>query len=126
MCKALVLLAASWRLVEACSCGPSMPICTRIDQSTVLFIGDILNSNDDHTGTFAQLTLERVRVVEVFKGLPEGTKEVWLNPGSGTSCYGELSVGKRYLIDGLNVGKVSPEIADQSRNYRGDLKPLPA
>ena len=92
----------------------------------MLFIGDIIESNDDHTGTFSQLALERVRVVKIFKGLPEGTQEVWVNPGSGTSCYGELPAGKRYLIDGADVGKLIPEIANQSRNYRGERKPLPA
>lgn len=92
----------------------------------MLFVGDVLDSNDDRTGTFSQLTLERVRVVEIFKGLPNGTEEVWLNPSSGTSCYAALPVGRRYLIDGFNVTKVSPDIADQSRNYKGDRKPLPA
>lgn len=95
MRKFCLVAAISWRMAEACSCGPPQPICTRVDKAGVLFVGDVLSSSDDHTGTFAQFTLERVRVVEIFKGLPEGTKEVWVNPGSGTSCYAELPVGKR-------------------------------
>jgi hypothetical protein len=53
----------------------------------------LVSSNDDGTGTFGQLTLERFRLVEPFKGLPDNATEVWVDPGSGTSCYGSIRLG---------------------------------
>ena len=37
-------------------------------------------------------------VEEAFKGLPPNTTEVWVDPGSFTSCYAEYTVGRRLLV----------------------------
>src|SRR3979411_1653389 len=99
MFKLTVLALFALRLALGCSCGPKTPVCTRINGPGVYFLGDMLSSNDDGTGTFGQLTLERFKVIEVFKGLPPDVKEVWVNPASMTSCYSPHSLGKRYLIE---------------------------
>jgi len=62
-------------------------------------VGDVLDSNDDGSGHFSQTTLQRVRVVEVFKGVPDDVEEIWVDPGSMSSCYAPLTVGRRWLIE---------------------------
>ena len=111
--------------VLACSCLPPEPICSRIDKTGALFVGDFISSNDDRTGTFSQTTLERVRVVEIFKGLPTDIKEVWIDPSSGISCYDAHEPGKRYLFSGSSHG-VHPEFKVEFKNYPGENKPAPA
>jgi len=123
--KCLPLFLLLCKLGLACSCvGNLPPLCSRIDKIGVAFLGEILSSNDDGTGTFGQLTLERVRVIEVYKGLPDGIAEAWIDPGSMTSCYGPHQVGKRYLIIG-QAGQAPADLANHSVNYRGEKKPLP-
>jgi hypothetical protein len=86
--------------VFPCSCSPdaSGPACSLIGSRDVIFTGRVDYSNDDGSGTFVQGTLIRFAVEEVFKGLPAGTAEVWIDPGSYTSCYAEYKVGGRYLM----------------------------
>jgi hypothetical protein len=122
--KLTVLLLFACRLSLGCSCGPQTPVCSRIDSIGVFFLGDVISSNDDGTGTYAQLTLEHFKVIEMFKGLPDDATEVWVNPGSMTSCYGTHQVGKRYLIAAFSV-TISPDLANRSVNYRGEKKSLP-
>src|SRR5436189_5328067 len=98
MLRPTALLLFACRLSLGCSCGPPTPVCSRIDSIAVFFLGDLISSNDDGKGTFAQLTLEHFKVIEIFKGLPEDATEVWVDPGSMTSCYSPNQVGQRYLI----------------------------
>jgi hypothetical protein len=86
--------------IYPCSCSPeaSGPACSLIGSRDVIFTGRVAYSNDDGSGTFVQGTQIRFAVEEVFKGLPAGTAEVWIDPGSYTSCYAEYKVGGRYLM----------------------------
>jgi hypothetical protein len=47
---------------------------------------------------FVQETRVKFRVGEVFKGLPEATQEVWIDPGSYTSCYASYELGTEFLV----------------------------
>jgi Carboxypeptidase regulatory-like domain len=92
----LVLLAASPSF--PCDCGAPSPACAYIAHAAVVFVGTPVYTNEDHSGTFNQQTLYRFHVEEIFKGLPEGTTEVWVDPGSFTSCYAEYELGLKLLV----------------------------
>src|ERR1035441_6332436 len=75
----VVLIAAVSALIEPafpCSCGPTAggPACSLVGSSDVIFTGRVAYSNDNGSGQFAQGTLVRFAVEEVFKGLPAGTR----------------------------------------------------
>lgn len=120
----LVLLAGA-DAVWPCSCDVAKPACAYVGADAI-FLGRVSFSNDDGSGTFAQATLVRFEVEEVFKGIPPGTKRVWVDPGSFTSCYEEYEVGKKYLIFARRLPKYPADSAAMtvSRN-RGKAKPLP-
>ena len=86
--------------VVACSCSSYEPVkaCQIFRQTPVIFRGRVIDYNDDPTAGFAQMTLYRFKVLESFKGLPPGTKEVFIDPASGTSCYTHFSLDHDYLI----------------------------
>jgi hypothetical protein len=42
-------------------------------------------------------------IEESFKGIPVGTKQFTIDPGSFTSCYMEYNLGKRYLVFALRT-----------------------
>lgn len=63
-----------------------------------MFLGTVLDHNDDGSGRFAQWTAYLVKVDESFRGLAPSQKEVFIDPGSLTSCYREYQVGKQYLF----------------------------
>jgi hypothetical protein len=81
-----------------CDCGAPGPACAWVANAEVIFVGTPVYTNDDRSGTFVQQTLYRFEVEEVFKGLPAGTKEVWVDPGSFTSCYAEYKLGTKLLV----------------------------
>jgi hypothetical protein len=83
-------------------------------------------TNDDGSGTFNQATSVRFDVEEIFKGLTPGTKQVWVDPGSFTSCYEEYHLGERYLIIGRRKGLFPSDSASMTV-VRGkvDAKPIP-
>jgi hypothetical protein len=54
------------------------------------------------------MTLYRFEVLEAFKGLPPGTKEVFVDPASMTSCYTQFARDRDYLV------------------YTGGVQPAPA
>ena len=110
----------------ACECGPPAPACAYISVAPVVFVGTPAFSNDDGSGTFLQQTLYKFMVEEIFKGLPEGTKEVWIDPGSFTSCYAEYKLGVKLLVF-ASEGKVLPTntAAMTVAKPSGKQKPLP-
>jgi hypothetical protein len=91
----------------ACECGPPAPACAYIAAAPVVFVGTPVYSNEDGSGTFLQQTLYKFTVDEIFKGLPEGTKEVWVDPGSFTSCYAVYEIGTPLLVI-ASEGKLIP------------------
>lgn len=82
----------------ACECGAPGPACSYVSAVPVIFTGTPVYTNDDGSGTFLQQTLYKFRVDEIFKGLPEGTKVVWVDPGSYTSCYADYRLGVKLLV----------------------------
>ncbi len=95
MALLLLLIPAS---AVACSCGAPGPACSYISDSKVIFLGTPVFTDDDGSGTFVQRTLYKFQVKEAFKGLAADTKEVWVDPGSFTSCYAVYRIGKDYLV----------------------------
>lgn len=98
--RAMVLLLVLFTTCSAfpCSCGAPGPACAYITTASVVFVGTPVYTNEDHSGTFVQQTLYRFEVEEIFKGLREGTKEVWIDPGSFTSCYAVYKLGTKLLV----------------------------
>jgi hypothetical protein len=86
--------AISW----TCDCMAPRPACAYIGLSDAIFLGRVSFTNDDSSGTYTQATLVRFDIEEAFKGISPGTKQVWADPGSFTSCYEEYHFGERYLI----------------------------
>jgi hypothetical protein len=82
----------------SCECGAPAAACAYVSAAHVVFVGTPIFSNEDGSGTFLQQTLYKFTVDEIFKGLPEGTKEVWVDPGSYTSCYAEYKLGVKLLV----------------------------
>ena len=84
----------------ACSCSPfaAMPLCQRIDAAKVLFVGTALETNEDYSFGIKSGTWYRFSVEEALKGVDPSVKEVIVDPSSGSSCYEEFEVGKRYLV----------------------------
>jgi hypothetical protein len=110
----------------ACDCGAPAPACAYISAAPVVFVGTPVYSNDDGSGTFLQQTLYKFTIDEIFKGLPEGTKEVWVDPGSFTSCYAEYEIGTKLLVF-ASEGKLIPvdTAAMTVAKPAGKQKPLP-
>jgi carboxypeptidase family protein len=84
----------------ACNCGPGTwaPACETFYAARAVFLGTVLDHNDDGSGKFTQWTGYLVRVDEVFRGLDSSDKEVFIDPGSFTSCYTHYSINKQYLF----------------------------
>jgi len=83
--------------LRACDCVAS-PACFHVTWADVIFIGKVTYSNHYESGGWAQRTLIRFEVEETFKGLSTNDHEVWIDPGSFTSCYAEYPIGHRYLV----------------------------
>jgi len=110
----------------ACECGAPGPVCGYISSAPVVFLGTPVYSNEDRSGTFLQQTLYKFTVEEIFKGLPEGTKEVWVDPGSYTSCYAVYKLGVKLLVF-ASGGRFLPIDTAAMTVVRpaGKVKPLP-
>ena len=109
----------------ACECGAPGPACDYVSHASAVFIGTPVYTNDNGSGTFLQQTLDKFEVDEIFKGLPEATKEVWVDPGSFTSCYAEYEIGKKLLVFAY-AGKAMPvDSAAMTVGEGGKPKPLP-
>jgi hypothetical protein len=113
--------------VLACECGPAGPACAYVDRATVVFVGKVVFTDDDGSGSFVQKTLVHFEVEEAFKGLPEGIHDAWIDPGSYTSCYADYQTGSRYLVFGYGGNVMPPYTATMSvvtgRQHKN--KPLP-
>lgn len=114
--------------VAACHCSPDSygPPCALVAHRDIIFLGKVVFSDDDGSGTFLQATLIRFEVHEVFKGLPAKTKEVWIDPGSYTSCYATYEVNQQYLVFASDYSKRFESISAMTVAARRSRKPLPA
>jgi len=110
----------------ACECGTPGPACAYVSATPVGFVGTPVFTDDDGSGTFVQRTLYKFTVDEIFKGLPEGTKEVWVDPGSYTSCYAEYKLGVKLLVF-ASEGRIFPTdtAAMTATKPTSKNKPLP-
>jgi len=123
----LLIFFSGASVLFACSCGRPAPACVYARNAKVIFLGKVTFTNEDHSGTFLQQTLVRFQVEEAFKGLSADAREVWIDPGSFTSCYAEYDVGERHLVFGYEGAIMPPDTAtitvapkDQTKT-----KPLP-
>jgi len=109
-----------------CDCNPPADASRYIDQASIAFTGKVVFTNDDGSGKFTQKTLVRFEVEEAFKGLGPETHEVWIDPGSLTSCYAEYHVGERYLVFAYG-GTLLRNDSSKVPGVRGNskTKPLP-
>ena len=84
----------------ACSCSSyeQAKACAIFHSTPVIFSGRVIDHNNDKTVGFRQMTLYRFKVIEIFKGLPSGTKEVFIDPGSMASCYTSFKTDSSYLV----------------------------
>lgn len=95
----LMLLVSSLGLWP-CTCGRGAwaPACESYYSGSAVFLGTVLDHDDDGSGKFTQRTLYLVRVDEAFRGLDVTQTEVFIDPGSFSSCYTHYAVGKQYLF----------------------------
>lgn len=120
-----VLLGSS-AFVLACECGPAGHASRYLKDAAVVFVGRVVFTDDDGSGKFTQKTLVRFEVEEAYKGIGAGTRDVWVDPGSFTSCYAEYHVGERYLVfayGGAQMPKDSAAMTVASGDSK--RKPLP-
>lgn len=93
------MLGSAWPAL-ACSCASSEPVqaCEIYQSTDVIFRGHVLDDNHDPTAGFLQTTLYRFKVLEAYKGLPPDTQQVFVDPGSMTTCYREFTRDHDYLV----------------------------
>jgi hypothetical protein len=110
------VLAITFLLIEAspslaCWCSLPGPASDYVKGASVVFVGKVLFNDDDGSGKFTQKTLVRFEVEESYKGLGPEIHDIWVDPGSFTSCYATYPVGKRYLVFGQDRGAPPPDTA---------------
>ena len=122
------LLCCCWgSLVFACECGPAGPASQYVKQASLVFVGKVVFTNDDGSGQFIQHTLVHFEVEESFKGLDASVHDVWIDPGSWSSCYCEYKVGERYLVFAYGGSELPKDTAAMSTANGGcRTKTLPA
>jgi len=113
--------------ILGCECGAAGPACVYASGADVIFLGRVVFTNDDGSGRFTQGTLVRFQVEEAFKGLAPGTQDVWIDPGSFTSCYAEYDVGQTLLVFGREgfAMPVDTAMVSVAPNGGAKKKPLP-
>jgi hypothetical protein len=91
----------------------------------VIFLGKVTFTNDDGSGRFTQSTLVRFDVQESFKGVASSVRQIWVDPGSFTSCYENYEAGQRYLIFAYRSQALNDSATMSIHNGQGKNKPLP-
>ena len=94
-CVGIILALMPARL-WSCDCGLS-PACAYVG-ADVIFLGRVTFTNHDNSVGLNQATLVRFDVEERFSGLAPDVRQVWVDPGSFTSCYAEYQPNGRYLV----------------------------
>ena len=106
----------------ACDCGPSGPACAYATRAAAVFVGTVAFSDHDPALGLRQRTLVKFNVEEAFKGLPSKVRELWIDPGSFTSCYAEYSVGERLLVFAYGGGRTMPPDTSVMSIISGQVK----
>src|ERR1051326_4874205 len=114
------------RLRLGCDCRLPSSACAFVKGATVAFLGKVVFTNHEESGSWTQSTLIHFEVEEAFKGLAPGTRSVWIDPGSFTSCYAEYELGQRYLVFARS-GFAMPQGVPMMSVFRdrSKLKPIP-
>lgn len=129
MWRALILallFSLSPNSVFGCFCFAPGPSSRYVEHAAVVFVGKVEFTDDDGSEQFIQHTLVRFKVEESFKGLKAEVHDVWIDPGSCTSCYASYEVGKLYLVfayDKQLVTKDTMSFTDKTAQCR--KKPFP-
>jgi len=121
---AIVLLSIFPLRLSACDCGPAGPACAYVGRASVAFVGTVTFTDHDPTMGLRQRTFVRFHIEEVFKGVSSDVPDVWVDPGSFTSCYAEYHVGERLLVFGYGGLAMPPDTAAMSV-VPGQVKPKP-
>ena len=112
--------------VRPCDCVPLKPACAYLE-ADVIFLGRVGFTNDDGSGRFTQATLVRFDVEEHFKGVAADVRQIWVDPGSFTSCYEDYKLGERYLVFAHKTQFQNDSAAMTiMRDGGGKGKPLPS
>ena len=108
-----------------CWCVPGST-SNHVEATSIVFVGRAVFNDDDGSGKFTQKTLVRFEVEEAYKGLEQQPHDVWVDPGSFTSCYATYRVGDRYLVFGYKRA-TSPRDTLSVSVARGqsNAKPVP-
>jgi hypothetical protein len=104
------------------SCGPTPKICKIFLDAKAVFTGKVISVDQTHG-------LVRLQVQESFKGLPQGTKEVWIDPEwSGPGAWIEdpgpqYRVGEEWLVFAAEFTSKSWEARFRVTNFDFANKP---
>jgi hypothetical protein len=82
LCSVVVIAVPSF----GCDCGPPGHASQYVSEASIVFVGKVVFTNDDGSGTFIQKTLVHFEVEEAFKGLGSQMHDVWVDmrPNAGT------------------------------------------
>jgi hypothetical protein len=108
----------------SCECGPPGHASRNVKEASVAFVGKVVFTDDNGSGKFTQQTRVHFEVEEALKGLGPETHDVWVDPGSFTSCYAEYRLGDRYLVFAYG-GAVLPKDSAAVSFASGQSKPKP-
>lgn len=122
--RTLLIFIALARTSAACSCGSEAlsPICKRISEVDVLFIGTPVATNDKYGGPAGDPVWYRFSVQEVFKGLQPQQKEVLID--TSTPCAIQFTVGKQYLVFSYRQTAQTDRTSAVSEGLLGPRRPV--
>lgn len=125
LCSLLLGLSVGTASLMSCDCG-LLPVCAYRD-ADIIFLGRVSFTNHDYAVGLNQATLVRFEVEEAFKGIAPDAHQIWVDPGSFTSCYEVYKPGNRYLIFGTLLPTVPQQTAAITIAPRDSskAKPLP-
>jgi hypothetical protein len=121
----VTILGFSPANISACSCRGPAPACAYVSRAAVVFIGKVAFTDHDPARGIRQQTFVRFAVEEAFKGLSPDVREVWIDPGSFTSCYAEYSIGQRLLVFAYGGARMMPPDTPMMSVISGQSKPKP-
>jgi hypothetical protein len=123
----LLLICISAISSFGCECGPPGHASVYVKEASLVFVGKVVFTDDDGSGKFTQRTLVHFEVEELFKGLKSDVRDVWIDPGSCTSCYAEYKVGERFLVFAYGGSLLPKDTSAMSAASNGcKVKPFPA
>lgn len=92
--RLLLLLLAAEGVGLGCWCLGSGSVCAQARGSEAMFVGRAMTDSGPEWGRRAV----KVRVEEALRNVPAGLGEMEIDSSFGTTCYGRLEAGKRYVI----------------------------